>query len=178
MAQHERVTKALNERADRNRRHGQHDIGTPSDQQHARDHEAPPLSETCFQPGMDEHVAAVTQAHSASQVADLVLHLQRTHGNSYVQRLLSSLPVQAKLTVSAPGDIYEQEANAVADTVTRAISSQAQRQEEEEELLQAKPASEIHRQEEEEEEELQMCSRSRRKRSYRPGCSVKKKRRS
>ncbi|MBE0430686.1 MAG: DUF4157 domain-containing protein [Dehalococcoidia bacterium] len=60
------------------------------------------------------------------------------------------------MTVSAPGDIYEQEANEVADTVTRAISSQAQRQEEEEELLQAKPASEIHRQREEEEEELQM----------------------
>jgi outer membrane protein OmpA-like peptidoglycan-associated protein len=40
-----------------------------------------------------------------------ILNLQRTVGNHAVQR------IQAKLTVSSPGDIYEQEADRVADHV-------------------------------------------------------------
>lgn len=39
------------------------------------------------------------------------LHLQRTVGNQAVQRL------QAKLTISSPGDIYEQEADRIADQI-------------------------------------------------------------
>jgi hypothetical protein len=44
-----------------------------------------------------------------------LLALQRTHGNASVQRL-----IQYKLNVSQPGDPYEQEADRVADAVTKA----------------------------------------------------------
>ena len=40
--------------------------------------------------------------------------LQRTYGNQYVGRI-----IQAKLTVGQPGDVYEQEADRVADQIAR-----------------------------------------------------------
>ena len=40
-------------------------------------------------------------------------------GNHYLQRLLQSRVLQAKLTVSDPGDPFEQEADRVADQVMR-----------------------------------------------------------
>jgi hypothetical protein len=46
-----------------------------------------------------------------------ILRLQRMVGNQAVQRLLKSRALQAKLAVSQPGDIYEQEADRVADLV-------------------------------------------------------------
>ena len=52
-------------------------------------------------------------------VAATLLSLQRSHGNRYVQRLLRSRRMQAKLTISEPGDQYEQEADRVAETVMR-----------------------------------------------------------
>ena len=53
-----------------------------------------------------------------------VLALQRAVGNRAVQRMLaSSRPViQAKLTVNAPGDVYEQEADNVARQVVASLS--------------------------------------------------------
>ena len=44
--------------------------------------------------------------------AGRLLELQRTHGNAFVQRM-----IQCKLSVSQPGDPYEQEADRVADAV-------------------------------------------------------------
>jgi hypothetical protein len=76
-----------------------------------------------------------------------------------------SLRPQAKLTISQPGDMYEQEADRVAQQVTQSINQPAnqqsiQRQEipEEEEQLQMKSLdnSTLQRQEVPEEEELQM----------------------
>jgi hypothetical protein len=64
--------------------------------------------------------------------------LQRTKGNGFVQRLA----IQAKLTVGAAGDRYEQEADRVAEQVMRRIESpeRVQRQEtEEEDEIQTKP---------------------------------------
>jgi hypothetical protein len=86
-------------------------------------------------------------SHSVNngQKAGLVTQLQQNYGNQYVQRLLESLNVQAKLTVSSPADQYEREADRVADAITRAPASSVQRQaepeeeEEEEEPIQAKP---------------------------------------
>ncbi len=48
-----------------------------------------------------------------------IAHLQQTIGNHGVQRLLRSRAIQAKLAISQPGDIYEQEADRVADQVMR-----------------------------------------------------------
>jgi len=103
-------------------------------------------------PSLDRHAALLANTHSDSQRASLVNHLQRSYGNNYVQRLLSSRVVQAKLIVNPPDDEYEREADRVADAVTQTPASEIQRQEEEEEEeLMAKP-SQVQRQEEEEEE--------------------------
>jgi len=54
-----------------------------------------------------------------SSYMDRVLHLQRTVGNREVARLIRSGFLQAKLTIGRPGDIYEQEADRIADQVMR-----------------------------------------------------------
>jgi len=46
-----------------------------------------------------------------------ILHLHQTLGNRAVQRLFVSGIIQAKLKIGKPGDIYEQEANRVAEQV-------------------------------------------------------------
>jgi hypothetical protein len=94
-----------------------------------------------------------------AQRAPALLALQQTHGNRYVQRVVAG--IQAKLKVGQPNDIYEQEADRVADAVMRMPEPQVQRQaeeEEEEDLIQAKPLAEqitplVQRQIEEEEKE-------------------------
>ncbi len=52
-----------------------------------------------------------------------ILQLQQTVGNQAVQRLLRSRTIQAKLTISQPGDAYEQEADRVAEHVVRMPTS-------------------------------------------------------
>jgi hypothetical protein len=99
-----------------------------------------PIADTPFWPQVDKHVALLAEAHSGEQRANLVLQLQKTYGNAYVQRLLNSKFIQAKLTVNPPDDVYEKEADRVASIVTQVISgSEIQRQaDEEEEEVQAK----------------------------------------
>jgi hypothetical protein len=92
--------------------------------------------------------------------ASVLLALQQTHGNQYVQRVVAG--IQAKLKVGQPGDIYEQEADRVADEVMRMTEPKVSRQVNEEiEKLppQAKTITPIlaltlQRQDDEEEEEL------------------------
>ena len=109
-------------------------------------------------PSADSIATELSGMHTAER-APALLALQRTHGNRYVQRVVSG--IQAKLKVGQPGDIYEQEADRVADAVMRMPERKVQRQvepEDEEELIQTKPLAEpitppIQRQVEEEEEE-------------------------
>ena len=49
---------------------------------------------------------------------DQISFLQKTIGNREVARLLNSGVIQAKLKVNQPGDVYEQEADRIADQVT------------------------------------------------------------
>ena len=112
------------------------------------------LKETPFSPRMDEHAAILSEIQYTAQRDNFILRLHATYGSRYVQRLMQSVNIQPKLTVSDPNDIYEQEADRVADAVTRAINSPAQRQTpEEEELLQGKAL--VQRQTPEEEELIQ-----------------------
>jgi len=48
--------------------------------------------------------------------------MQSIHGNQRMQRLLGGGVLQAKLTINQPGDVYEQEADRVADAVMRMVS--------------------------------------------------------
>jgi hypothetical protein len=115
-----------------------------------------------------ECIATQLSSMRTAQRAPALLALQQTHGNRYVQQVVTG--IQAKLKVGQPGDKYEQEADRVADVVMRMPESGVQRQpeEEEEELAQSKPlAGEItplvqrqveeeeKKKEEEEEENLQ-----------------------
>jgi len=102
------------------------------------------------------------QSQSMGSPADQVLYLQRTIGNQAVQRLIKSGALQAKLRIGQPGDVYEQEADRVADAVMRMpeVQRQVEPEDEEEETLQSKPLAsqitplvQVQRQEEPEEEE-------------------------
>src|SRR5688572_12564056 len=53
-----------------------------------------------------------------------LMALHHSIGNRAVQRLIQSHYLQAKLNVSTPGDEYEQEADRVADKVTRTPDAQ------------------------------------------------------
>ena len=110
-------------------------------------------------PSVESIATELSSMHTAER-ASVLLALQRTHGNQYVQRVVAG--IQAKLVVGQPGDIYEQEADRVADEVMRMPEPQVQRQveleEEEVETLQSKPLAEqitplVQRQEEEKEVE-------------------------
>jgi len=72
---------------------------------------------------------------------DHILHLQRTIGNQVVQRLFQSGVIKTKLKIGQPNDIYEQEADRVADQVMRTTvgSNVNTIQKQEEETVQPKP---------------------------------------
>jgi hypothetical protein len=112
------------------------------------------------QPLYDQQKQAAEAEDSRAGQAGAMLNLQQTYGNRYVQRLVESAKVQAKLTVGSPDDEYEREADKVANAVTRAPASSVQRQVPEEEEEEKEPVVEIRtkmsgiqRQEEEEEKE-------------------------
>ncbi|HEY9206933.1 MAG TPA: DUF4157 domain-containing protein [Candidatus Methanoperedens sp.] len=58
-------------------------------------------------------------SRSIDSPVEQALFLQRTIGNRAVERLIKSGSLQAKLRIGRPGDIYEQEADRVADAVMR-----------------------------------------------------------
>jgi len=91
----------------------------------------------------DSRMRRTNHSQSVNPSVDRILFLQRTVGNQAVQRLIKSGALQAKLRIGQPGDVYEQEADRVADAVMRMPEPEMQRQveeeEEEEETLQAKP---------------------------------------
>lgn len=62
-------------------------------------------------PSVDS-ISTQLSTHTA-QRAPVLLALQRTHGNRYVQRVVTG--IQAKLKVGQSGDIYEQEVDQVAE---------------------------------------------------------------
>ncbi len=65
------------------------------------------------------YTKASNLSQSISLPIDHILHLQRTIGNQAVQRMFESNALQAKLRVGQPNDIYEQEADRVAEQVMR-----------------------------------------------------------
>jgi len=116
------------------------------------------------QSNSNSRVRRTERLQSIDTPVDRILFLQRTAGNQAVSRLIRSGALQAKLRIGQPGDMYEQEADRVADAVMRMPEPGVQRQfepeEEEEETLQTKPLAnqitplvQMQRQEEPEEEE-------------------------
>ncbi len=78
--------------------------------------------------------------------AERILHLQQTAGNQVVQRLIKSGTLQAKLRIGQPADMYEQEADRVAEQVMRIPEPKVQHKctrckKDEKDVLQAKKLS-------------------------------------
>lgn len=96
--------------------------------------------------------------------ANGVMRLQKSLGNQFVQRLIKSGHIMAKLVIGRQSDHYEREADQVADRVMQMPESEVQRQagaEEEEEVLQPQPVSReitpiVQRQQIDEDEEAQI----------------------
>jgi hypothetical protein len=80
----------------------------------------------------DTHITKINKKNSSkyvkpkSPVEDIV-NLHQTIGNQAVQRLLESGGIQASLKIGQPNDIYEQEADRVADEVMRMPEDKIQR---------------------------------------------------
>ena len=73
-----------------------------------------------------ESIATELSVMPYSNRASTLLALQQTHGNHYVQRVVTG--IQAKLKVGQPDDKYEQEADRVAEQVMQMPEPQVQRQ--------------------------------------------------
>lgn len=67
-------------------------------------------------------------SQSENSPVDQILHLQRTIGNHAVQRLLISSAIQAKFSIGKPGNIYEKEADKIAEQVMGMSEPRVQRQ--------------------------------------------------
>ena len=107
-----------------------------------------------------KRTSSITPKRHALTVSTMTpsLHLQKAR----VRHILRGPTLQPKLTIGQPNDKHEQEADRVAEQVTRMPEPQVQRQplEEEEEEIQTKPLAEqitplVQRQAEEEEETIQ-----------------------
>ena len=163
MAEHERTTQGKNEKVEQKCRTRQQESKPVLDKSLAWNQGLLSLTETPFHPQMDEHATILSSIPFTAQRHEFIMRLHQTYGNRYVQRLMESMKVQAKLTVSDPNDVYEQEADRVADTVTRTIQTPVSRQENEEELQMQEEEEEpvqmkiaqVQRQPQEEEEEVQ-----------------------
>lgn len=74
---------------------------------------------------------SLTQTGSACepQTSNVLLGLQRSHGNRYVQRLVNRAgpPIQARLRLGPGGDQYEHEADQVAQTMAQDLASRRRR---------------------------------------------------
>ncbi len=78
-------------------------------------------------------------SHSISSPVEQILFLQRTIGNQAVGRFIKSGALQAKLRIGQPGDIYEQEADRMAEQVVASQDKgQALSSRYEEKVLQSK----------------------------------------
>jgi len=72
------------------------------------------------EPGLQRSPAvSIVSRSSSSAFRHPISRLQESVGNQAVQRLLRSRMIQAKLAINQPGDIYEREADRVADHVMR-----------------------------------------------------------
>lgn len=65
------------------------------------------------------HVHKGNSNQPVSSPVERIFFLQRTAGNQAVKRLVKLRAIQAKLRIGLPGDIYEQEADRVAEQVMR-----------------------------------------------------------
>jgi hypothetical protein len=154
MAKHEKMRGDKKEDFDLKRRKRAEDSKRASDSIHTQTNNGSPAFDTPFSPRMSEHVVTLSGMAFQAQREEFIGRLNEVYGYRYVQRLMKSINIQAKLNVSDPNDFAEREADRVADEVGGILKSPVNRDtDDEEELLQGK--ADIERITPEEEELLQ-----------------------
>jgi hypothetical protein len=154
LAGHERASEDKKAGIDRKHPNKKNNLKTGADGTHFIEKGGSEVLETPFSPHMKEHADTLSRIIFPAQREEFIGRLNNTYGYKYVQHLMKSVKVQAKLSVSDPTDDSEREADRVADEVSRALQSTIKRDElEDEELLQGK--ADIGRITPEEEELLQ-----------------------
>jgi hypothetical protein len=88
------------EEIEKRNRARQRETKRPSEQLHAENDSTPSLRETPFRPRMEEHAATLSRIPFSVQRQKFITHLLQTYGNGYVQRLMESMKVPAKLNIS------------------------------------------------------------------------------
>lgn len=74
---------------------------------------------------------SASHEHAARQGSpNVLMRMQRTHGNRFVRRMVRAGAARAKVKISEPGDHYEQEADRVAERVMRMPARDAEEEEE------------------------------------------------
>lgn len=111
MSEHQQINRERKEKPDNKKRR------RINAEQLPRDHGSGPGFDFSFNSPPERHDDLLVKLHSHIQRANFLMLLQQTHSNRYVQRLIKPIALQAKLAVSTPGDIYEQEADRVAERV-------------------------------------------------------------
>jgi len=81
-----------------------------------------------FAPPTERHAELLNRAGSELEREEIAFQLQRTSGNGYVQRLIQSFCLQAKLTVGGPDGPHEKERDRVAEVVPPTSKAKAQRE--------------------------------------------------
>ncbi len=92
-----------------------------------------PIVETPFRPPVHIHTALLAGKYSNEEITHLIMQLQQTYGNRYVQHLLNSVPMPGKLTHNNPVDNYEQKADNITETVVTNLLLPPEHENEEEE---------------------------------------------
>ena len=85
-----------------------------------------PIGETPFRPRIRKHLEMLAEADSVEERAKVMSYLQQSYGNRYVQSLVESIKVQTKFSISQPGDLQDQQADRVAEVVSRVIATEIQ----------------------------------------------------
>lgn len=148
MAEHKRAKRELKEEPAKEHQRKTGAERPPYDQLKSYDKGCVPGLDFAFDTAPDRRAEVLAKLRSDTERADFVIQLQQSYGNRCVQRLIESMAAQAKLTVNAPSDGYEHEADEVADVVTKAATSQAQRQVAEEEQARMTPLPQREKEEE------------------------------
>jgi hypothetical protein len=96
-------TREKQEALHQHRRHSKKKAKPLSELLHPREQSNGSMAESPFRPPLEKHAALLSEARSEAQRSNIVLRLQRTYGNTYVQRLFGTMAIEAKMTVNPPG---------------------------------------------------------------------------
>jgi hypothetical protein len=119
MAKRELAVKTRTPKTEPNHGVKQQDSQTINDPRHAQDLNQFALTEHSFLPRTNRHISLLSRTVSSRERASLVINLQRTYGNSYVQRLLRSLPLESRTETSYSSNVHNQGSAGVQPALTR-----------------------------------------------------------